>query len=158
MHCSWRPHLLHPSQALLKRAVAPYQTLVRNNFSSASSSIRCSAAPELTESESSEPDIDTLVELGVFGAVHGTGGELKLQAETDAVEERLSVPGRRCVTFSGFTCRIARRQAMYLHQCMAPLRVRCRLAGGRQSSTSVGDSRYGNLKSKVCGARCRRQA
>ena len=40
-----------------------------------------------------EPDLADLVELGVFGPPHGIRGEIRLQAITDSLEERLSEPG-----------------------------------------------------------------
>lgn len=39
------------------------------------------------------PDLADLVELGIFGPPHGIRGEIRLQAITDSLEERLSEPG-----------------------------------------------------------------
>ena len=59
---------------------------------------RCSAAavelgPVLNEQIEAVPDRDSLVELGTFGPTHGVVGELKLQASTDSLEDRLSQQG-----------------------------------------------------------------
>lgn len=62
---------------------------------------RVNSSSEATTSgsiDSQEPDRDALVELGVFGPTHGLGGEMRLQAITDAVEERLLEPGKRSVS------------------------------------------------------------
>jgi len=53
------------------------------------------AAAEPRElAEDAAPADDDLLELGVFGAPHGLGGELRLALITDAPEQRLGAPGR----------------------------------------------------------------
>lgn len=52
------------------------------------------AAEPREPAEEAAPADGDLLELGVFGAPHGLGGELRLALITDAPEQRLGAPGR----------------------------------------------------------------
>jgi len=68
---------------------------------------------DVSAQETGEPDLADLVDLGVFGPPHGTGGEIRLQAITDSLEERLAQPGAMW----------ARQRAGRGHKPLLPLEI-----------------------------------